>query len=234
MIAGTFATLAAPADEPLEDYHDSANRTLDVDASHTYLDGHRIQSGMIAGDVTETVERVTTAGGDIDVEQRETQRTAATEWVADVDTDGWILAERTWPSDEEHKPDWPFSAFEVLTGQEIQPMAFDPAAFVERQRDEDREPVVEMTTVGSPNGTRINWGRDPGLKGKRANTGVALATRWAGEFVRLVVYASGYTAIWEPADMAPELVGRFVHEELIPIAEPLTEGETTEQEELRG
>lgn len=228
MIAGTLGMLAEPVADPLEDYSDSGGRVCEVEASHTYLDGHRIQSGQIAGTVPVHEERVDTTGGEIDVEQRTTRKTVASEWVADVQQDGWILAERTWPTEEDHRPEWPFAAVEVLCGQDIVPMAFDPAAFADSQDDA----VVEMTTIESANGTRINWDRDPGRSGTRANTGVALETQWGGQFVRLAMYASGYLAIWEPADWAPEKVGRFVHEEIIPVAEPAEQADETVQQEV--
>jgi len=132
MIAGTIAMLTEAADDPLEDYHDSGQRAIDVEASHTYLDGHRIQSGMVAGPVPEQTEQVTLDGSSIEVEQRDTRRLAASEFVADVDGAGWILAERTQPTDEEHRPPWPFTIFSTRLGYEIEPMGFDPTAFVER------------------------------------------------------------------------------------------------------
>jgi hypothetical protein len=238
MIAGTLALLEEPADEPLEDYHDSGRRAVDVDASHTYLDSYRVQTGRIAGRVSTETERVIVDGSHVEIERRDTEETVATPFVADVTDDGWILAERTHSTDEEHRPPWPFSQFQVVTGANVTPMGLDVPAFVERQEREGRNVSIEMTSHEREHSgdTRINWERRNLEQGKRANVGAALTVEWRGEFVRLVVYESGYTAIWEPENAAPSLVARFVHDELIPVAVPLDEDEgdeeTTEQQEV--
>jgi len=230
MIAGTLALLEEPADDPLDNHYDSGGRAVDVEASHTYLDGYRVQTGTIAGDVTTERERVSLSGSSIEVERRPTSKKAASEFVADVTDQGWVLAERTWSTEEEHRPDWPFSDLQILTGQTIVPMALDPGEFVENQLDADRSPSVEMRTIEGADGTEISWTNTTGSQGTLANVGVALRTQWQGMYLRLVVYESGYVAIWEPEDMAPEALGRFVHEEIVPVAEPLEDQDEDETE----
>jgi len=233
MIAGTLAVLEEPAAAPLSDYHDSGQRALDVDESHTYLDEYRIQQGRVAGRVKQEAERVHINGSDIAVERTPTRATVATPFIADVDRDGWILAERTHTTGEDHLPPWPFSQFQVITGATITPMGLDVPAFVERQQDAGREVTVEMTTTEREHSgdTRIQWESQSVDAATRANVGTALTVHWGGRFVRLVAYASGYVAIWEP-ELPPATVGRFVHEEVVPVAVPLDEDEETEQQEV--
>jgi hypothetical protein len=78
----------------------------------------------------------------------------------------------------------------------------------------------------------IEWGHGA-LKSKAVNAdvGVALTTHWQGEFVRLVIYSSGYLALWEPEEMKSELLGRFIHEEIVPIATFDDEAKVEEEQE---
>ncbi|WP_436344471.1 hypothetical protein [Natronorubrum sp. FCH18a] len=221
MIAGQLALLADPADEPLENYHQGNTRAIEVVETQTYLDDDLvIQSGNVAGEVVKQDERVLINGHDIETETRDVRRKVASEWVADVDGGGWILAERTHTSDLEHEPDWPFNDFSTRIGQEIAPVRLKPWEFVRNQRDAGREWTVEMATHESNlDDVTIEWGAGA-LKSKAvdADVGVALTTHWRDQFVRLVIYASGYIAIWEPEEMKPELLGRFIDEEIVPIA----------------
>ncbi len=243
MISGSLALLQEPADEPLENYHDQTGRALEVDETQAYLDDLVIQSGLVAGEVPKEEERVILDGHEIETETRTVTRRVASEWVADVDGEGWILAERTHSSDLEADPDWPFNDFSTRVGQEIAPVRLKPWEFVRRQRDEGREWTVEMATHESNlDDVTIEWGHGA-LKSKAvdADVGVALTTFWNDVHVRLVIYASGYLAIWEPSEMDPELLGRFIHEEIVPIAtfaddveveEEETEQQTLETEEV--
>ncbi|RQG93761.1 hypothetical protein [Natrarchaeobius oligotrophus] len=221
MIDGQLGLLAEAADEPLENYHDQTGRTLFVERTQTYLDDElTIQSGQIAGDVPKQDERVMTSGHEIDVETRTVSKTVASDWVADVDGDGWILAERTHASDLEHEPDWPFNEFQHLCRTEISPVRLKPWQFVRNQRDADRDYVVKMTTRESElEDVSIEWGKGALKKDAiNADVGVALTTHWRDMFVELVLYSSGYLAIWDPGEMKPELLGRFIHDEIIPVS----------------
>ncbi|AFO57036.1 MULTISPECIES: hypothetical protein [unclassified Natrinema] len=234
MIAGQLAFLAEAAAEPLENHHDQTGRALEVEETQTYLDEDlTIQSGMVAGEVPQEEERVLTDGHEIETETRNVKRRVASEWVADVDGEGWILAEQTHTSDLEHEPDWPFNDFSRFAGPEIAPVQLKPWEFVRNQRDADREWTVEMTTYESNlDDTTIEWGHGA-LKSKAtdADVGVALTTFWNDVHVRLVIYSSGYLAIWEPGEMKPELLGRFIHEEIVPIATFDDDAEVEEDQE---
>ncbi|SEQ28728.1 hypothetical protein [Natrinema salaciae] len=233
MIAGQFALLAEAATDPLENHHDQTGRALEVEETQTYLDDDlTIQSGMVAGEVPQEEERVLLDDHEIETETRNVKRRVASEWVADVDGEGWILAECTHTSDLEHEPDWPFNDFSRFAGPEIAPVRLKPWQFVRNQRDADREWSVEMTTYESNlNDTTIEWGHGA-LKSKAtdADVGVALTTFWNDVHIRLVIYASGYLAIWEPDEMKPELLGRFIHEEIVPIATFADDAEVEEDQ----
>ncbi|WP_226043437.1 hypothetical protein [Natrinema sp. DC36] len=233
MIAGQFALLAESAADPLENHHDQTGRALEVEETQTYLDDLVIQSGLVAGEVPQEEERVLLDGHEIETETRKVTRKVASEWVADVDGEGWILAERTHTSDLDHEPDWPFNDFSRFAGPEIAPVRLKPWEFVRNQRDADRTWTVEMATHESNiDDVSIEWGHGA-LKSKAVNAdvGVALTTHWRDQFVRLVIYSSGYLAIWEPAEMKPELLGRFIHEEIVPIATFDDEAEVEEKQE---
>lgn len=240
MIAGQFGLLSEPADEHLKHYHDqTGRRALEVEDTQTYLDDDElaIQCGQVAGDVTKQEERVTLDGHEIETETRDVSRRVASEWVADVDGEGWILAERTHSSDLEHEPPWPFNDFETYVGREIAPMYLKPWEFVRRQRDAGREYSIEMATKEyNSDDVKIDWGKDATKSvAENADVGVALTTFWNGVHVRLVIYASGYLAIWEPAEMNPKLLGKFITEEIVPIVhygEDALEEETDEQATL--
>lgn len=235
MIAGQLAFLAEPADDPLENYHDDGRRAVDVESAISYLDDElTVQHGMVAGRVPKQEERVTLAGHEIETEQRDVERTVASEWVADVTGGGWILAERTHSSDREDQPRWPFSDFQTRTGRRIEPVEFAPQEFVRRQRDQDRDYTIEMASREfNGDDVSIEWGSGALKKDAiKSDVGVALTTLWDGHFVRLVVYGSGYLAIWEPEEMAIEAVARFVHEEVAPIAHVPEDDEETEQDTL--
>jgi hypothetical protein len=233
MISGQLALLAEPAADPLENHHDQTGRALEVEETQAYLDELTIQSGLVAGEVPQEEERVLLDGHEIETETRKVTRKVASEWVADVDGEGWILAERTHTSDLEHEPDWPFNEFSRFAGPEIAPVRLKPWEFVRNQRDADREWTVEMATHESNlDDVTIEWGHGA-LKSKAVNAdvGVALTTHWQGEFVRLVIYSSGYLAIWEPEEMKSELLGRFIHEEIVPIATFDDEAKVEEEQE---
>ena len=239
MIAGQLALLAEPTVEPLESTHDQTGRALQVDETQTYLDELTIQSGLVAGEVPKEEERVLLDGHEIETETRNVKRRVASEWVADVDGEGWILAEQTHTSDLEADPDWPFNEFQHLARTEIAPVRLKPWEFIRNQRDAGRTWNVEMTTHESNlDDTTIEWGHGA-LKSKAVNAdvGVAGTVFWRDAHVRLVIYQSGYLAIWEPAEMPPELLGRFIHEEIVPIATfaddvEVEEDETAEQQTL--
>ena len=233
MIAGQLALLAEAAAEPLESSHDHTGRALEVEETHAYLDDLVIQSGLVAGEVPKEEERVLLDGHEIETETRSVKRRVASEWVADVDGEGWILAEQTHTSDLEHEPDWPFNEFQHLAGAEIAPVRLKPWEFIRNQRDAGRTWNVEMTTHESNlDDTTIEWGHGA-LKSKAVNAdiGVAGTVFWNDVHIRLVIYSSGYLAIWEPAEMKPELLGRFIHEEIVPIATFADEPEVEEDEE---
>ncbi|MDQ2052923.1 hypothetical protein RBH26_21000 [Natronolimnohabitans sp. A-GB9] len=221
MIAGQLAFLADPADEPLESTHQGNTRAIEVEETQTYLNDELvIQSGTVAGEVVKQDERVIIDGTTIETETRDVRRKVASEFVADVDSGGWILAERTHTSELEHEPDWPFNDISTQVGQEIAPVRLKPWEFVRNQRDEDRTFTVEMaTSEHNLDDVSIEWGHGA-LKSKAVNAdvGVALTTFWNDVHVRLVIYQSGYLAIWEPEEMQPELLGRFLDEEIVPIA----------------
>ncbi|WP_226479126.1 hypothetical protein [Natrinema amylolyticum] len=234
MIAGQLAFLAEPAADPLESHHDQTGRALEVEETQTYLgDDLTIQSGLVAGEVPQEEERVLLDGHEIETETRKVTRRVASEWVADVDGEGWILAERTHSSDLDHEPDWPFNDFSRFAGPEIAPVRLKPWEFVRNQRDANREWTVEMATHESNlDDVSIEWGHGA-LKSKAVNAdvGVALTTFWHETHIRLVIYASGYLAIWEPAEMPPEELGRFVDEEILPIATFADDVEVDEEQE---
>ncbi|WP_226041538.1 hypothetical protein [Natrinema sp. DC36] len=232
MISGQLALLAEPAAEPLENHHDQTGRALEVEETQAYLDGLTIQSGLVAGEVPQEEERVLIDGHEIETETRKVKRKVASEWVADVDGEGWILAEQTHTSDLEADPDWPFNEFSRFAGPEIAPVRLKPWEFIRNQRDADRTWNVEMVTQESNlDDVTIEWGHGA-LKSKAtdADVGVAGTIFWNDIYIRLVIYASGYLAIWEPAEMKPELLGRFIHEEIVPVATFNDEAEVEEDE----
>ncbi|MFB1066463.1 hypothetical protein [Natrinema sp. H-ect4] len=206
---------------------------FEVEETQTFLDDLVIQSGLVAGEVPKEEELVLTDEHEIETESRTVSKTVASEWVADVDGRGWVLADRTHTSDLEHEPDWPFNEFSKLAGREIAPVRLKPWEFVRNQRDAGRTWTVEMTTHESNlDDTTIEWGNGA-LRSKAVNSdvGVALTTFWNNIHVRLVIYSSGYIAIWEPAEMKPEMLGRFLHEEIVPIATFDDEAEVEEKQE---
>ena len=234
MISGQLALLQEPSEKPLESQYDQTGRALKVEESQSYLDDLVIQSGLVAGDVPKQTERVLLDGYEIETETRTVSKRVASEWVADVDGNGWILAERTHASDHEHDPDWPFSAFQHLARAEIVPVRLKPWEFVRRQRDAGRDWTVKMATrEHNLDDVSIDWGTAIKDDAVNADVGVALTTHWEGVFVELVIYASGYLAIWDPSEMKPELLGRFIHEEIVPIATYDDEAEIEEKQHAR-
>ena len=235
MIAGTLGFLSQTVDGPLENHYESGYRGVDLDTSLQYLDNHRVQQGVVAGRVTQQSEHVHVGSGHIDVETDKREEIVASEFLADVEEGGWILSERTWTTDEEHLPDWPFSLFSTRLGVEIEPMGLDVSQFVKNQQDAGRDLSVEMATQegAHSDNVEIQWGkRVSQQEAIQSNVGTALTVNWNGTFVRLVVYDSGYIAVWEPGDLSP-VIGRFVHEEIVPVAVPLGDvEEDSEQQEV--
>lgn len=234
-VAGTIGLLSDPTDEPLENYHDSGFRAIHVEETQSTFDGGVVQSGQIAGRVPDTKQTVTLSGHRITTERRETSQKVATDWVADVAGAGWVCAESTHPTDAEHEPPWPFSAFETRTGREIEPVAVDPGAFARAQEDAGRDTVVEY--VGRSEGddsVSIEWGKGATQsRATSADVGVALTTFWDGAFVRVIVYASGFVAVWEPEDWSASAFARFVSEEVLPVAYIPEDDEDTDQQTLQ-
>ena len=234
MIAGTLAFLDEPVDEPIQSRYDRGVRGIDVDVSISYLDGRSVQTGVVAGRVTEQQEDILIGDDSIDINTKKSETMAAAEWVADVQDDGWILADRTHTTDDEHLPDWPFSQFQQALGVEMRPMGIDVQEFVKNQREAGRDFSAEMATQkGSESeNVEINWGHkkvsnDDALQ---SNVGCALTVNWEGTFQRLVVYESGYAAIWSAEDISAK-VARFVTEEIVPVAIPMHEVEQDSDDE---
>lgn len=77
MWAGTLAILDEPADDPLETEIERGVGGIEVEESYQYLDGERVQSGIIAGRVPNHEERVhiahqvETAEAEVQTEQQE-------------------------------------------------------------------------------------------------------------------------------------------------------------------
>lgn len=234
MIAGQLGVLLSPADEPLESFNEPGVRAVEVELAQSSFDGKQVQSGMVAGKVPATRRVVDIAGGTIDEEDRDTNRMVASSWVADVQDGAWIVTESTHPEDDDWLPPWPFSTFQRLTGEDAAPVNVDPAAFAKRQEDADRDTVVEF--VGRRTGVddvSIDWGGEASqADALSADIGVALRTLWRGEFVRVIVYASGYVAAWEPEDWAPSAFARFVDEEILPVAYVPEDDDEAEQQTL--
>ncbi|GAB3669608.1 hypothetical protein [Halopiger thermotolerans] len=235
MIDGTLAFLRGPASDPLENYHDT-HRSLHVKSAVDYLDELTVQRGKIAGRVPKEEEIVDRDGHEIEVSRETRTRMVASDWIADVQDGGWVVAERTHTpreQDEHLDVDWPFTEFVKRTGVAgIDPVAFSPAEFVRNQRDAGRDFTIEMASREyNTDDVSIQWGEGAMKKDAvKSNVGVALTTHWNGEFVRLVLYQSGYFAIWEPEEMAVEEFARFVDEEIVPIAYVLEEDEDEEEE----
>ncbi|QLG47867.1 hypothetical protein [Natrinema halophilum] len=233
MIAGQLAFLTETVDEPLENYHDT-QRALHVESAVSYLDDElTVQRGTVGGRVPKEEENVSMDGHMIEIERDTRIRTVASEWIADVTGGGWIVADRTHAPrkrDEHLEVDWPFTEFVKRTGVEIKATVLSPAEFVRNQRDADRDYTIEMASREfNGDDVSIQWGQGAMKKDAiKSDVGVALTTLWNGEFVRLVVYGSGYFAIWEPADWSIETFARFVDEEIVPIA---WVPETEEEEE---
>jgi len=233
MIAGQLGMLSETVDEPIDNYHDSGQRAIDVDSSIQYLDGHRLQSGMVAGRVKQTNEFVEVDSHSIERGREKREEIVASEWLADVERDGWIMADRTYSTEMDHLPPFPFSLFETRLGVEIQPMFFDVHKFVTQQRDNGRSMSVEMASIegSESDNVSIDWGKrvskDQALQ---SNVGTAMQVHWDDRFIRLVIYESGYTAIWGEDNPTP-VVGRFIHEELAPVA--VTEAELEEDDEVQ-
>ena len=234
MIAGTLAVLDEPADEPLANHHDSGFRAVHVKETQKTFEDSVVQRGEIAGRVPDTRKEIALAGHRIETDTTDTTRKEATTWVADVAGAGWICAESTFPTDEEFKPAWPYSAFETRTGREIRKVKVDPGAFVQAQEDAGRDTKVEY--VGRTEGedsTSIEWGKGATQsRATSADVGVALTTFWDGEFVRVIVYASGYIAVWEPEEWPASAFARFVTEEVLPAAYISEDHEESDQATL--
>lgn len=245
MIAGSLAVCLGDVDDPLQPYHEPGVEALDVEPAQTDIDGNAtVQTGTIAGKVPQSRRVVSITDGDITDEMRERDELVASDWVADVTGDGWIVTESTHPTGGDFGPPWPFSTFERVTGTEITPVNVDPGAFATAQDDADRDTVTEF--VGRRTGkddVSIDWGREAtNADAREADIGVALTTLWRGEFVRICVYQSGYIAAWEPEEWSPSAFARFVGEEIIPHAfvpedddedeQQATLGETTSTSDL--
>jgi hypothetical protein len=233
MIAGQIGMLSETVDEPIDNYHDSGQRAIDVDRSIQYLDGHRLQSGMVAGRVRQHNEFVDVDSHSIERGREKREELVASEWLADVQQDGWIMADRTYTTEDDRLPPFPFSLFETRLGVEIQPMYFDVHQFVERQRDHERGMSVEMASIegSESDDVRIDWGKSVSKdQALQSNVGTAMRVHWDDRFIRLVLYESGYTAIWSEKEPTA-VVGRFIHEELAPVA--VTEAELEEDEPVR-
>lgn len=220
MISGSLSILSEAADEPLENYHDSGQRAIEVSSTQNSLDGaNKVQTGKVAGKVNTQRRVVSLDGYRIQSETRKTSSLTMSEWVADVES-GWIVAESTHPTEEDFKPPWPFTTFSRVLSREVFPVFVDPGEFAKRQQDNSRDTATEMVSRGSGDGNvSIDWGREAKTaEAPQADIGVALTTLWNGEFVRVVVYESGYLACWEPQDWAPSAFARFVDEEVLPVA----------------
>ncbi|PCR89343.1 hypothetical protein [Natrinema ejinorense] len=234
MIDGTLAFLQETADEPLANYHDT-HRALHVESAVSYLDDElTVQRGQVAGRVPKEEEIVGMDGHEIEVERETRKRTVASDWIADVQDGGWVVSERTHtpPKNDEHlEVDWPFTEFVKRTGFGIDPVGFSPAEFVRQQRDAGRDYTIEMASREyNMDDVSIEWGKGALKKdGVKSNVGVALTTHWRDMFVRLVVYGSGYFAIWEPEGMTVEEFARFVDEEIVPVAYVLEDEESEEE-----
>ena len=236
MIDGKLAYLDETADEPLENYHDT-HRALHVESAVTYLDDElTVQRGTVAGRVPKEEEIVSMDGHVVEIERETRTRTVASDFIADVQDGGWVVAERTHTprEDDEHLDvDWPFTEFVKRTGVEIDHVGLSPAEFVRNQRDADRDYTIEMASREfNGDDISIQWGQGAMQKDAiKSDVGVALTTLWNGEFVRLVVYGSGYFAVWEPEEMAIEQFARFVDEEIVPIARVLEDDEAEDETE---
>ncbi|MFC6766048.1 hypothetical protein [Natrinema soli] len=236
MIDGKLAFLTETVDNPLENYHDT-HRSLHVESAVSYLnDELTVQRGQVAGRVPKEEEIVNRDGHEIEVERETRTRTVASDWIADVTGGGWIVAERTHSArdqDDHLKVDWPFTEFVKRTGVEIDRVGLSPAEFVRNQRDADRDYTIEMASREfNGDDISIQWGQGAMQKDAiKSDVGVALTTLWNGEFVRLVVYGSGYFSIWEPEEMAIEQFARFVDEEIVPVAYVLEDDQEEDEAE---
>lgn len=234
MIAGTLAVLREPVDEEIDHYSESGRRAIEVEETQSTFEDTVVQRGMVAGRVPTNRETVTINGHSIDVETRETNHTVASEWVADAAGAGWICAESTHSTGEEHLPPWPFSTFQRRLGTAVEPVEVDPGAFAEAQEEAGRETDVEFVgkTAGQES-TSIEWGKGATQsRATSADVGVALTTFWDGNFVRAIVYASGFVAVWEPEDWTASAFARFVTEEVLPVAYVPDDDEDGEQSTL--
>lgn len=238
MIDGTLAFLRESASEPVANYNDT-HRAIEVESTISYLDDDlTVQRGQVAGRVPKQEEIVEMSGHEIEVDRETRKRTVASDWFADVQDGGWVVASRTHTppkNDEHYDVDWPFTEFVKHTGCNIDPVHISPGKFVRRQRDNDRDYTIEMASREfNGDDVSIQWGQGAMKKDAiKSDVGVALTTLWHGEFVRLVVYGSGFFAVWEPEDMSIETFARFVSEEIVPIAHALEdEEEESEQETL--
>lgn len=230
MIAGSLALLEHPASEPLESYSSGGFSTLDVRQTQTYLDDATVQHGRAAATVEGEQEEIHVAGGEIDVESAPVNKKVWTEWVADVTDAGFVVAERTAGSE----PPFPFGLIESRTGSLVTPARIDVGQFVAAQRDADRDYEIwmagrktEIEDDDAPDDVDIHYGSGALSKDAiQAEIGTGFRVHWHGSWVRGVLYASGYVAIYDPESWRTPQFARFVREEILPVAGAQERSET--------
>ena len=233
MRAGTIAKFEAPTDAPIESYNDGGFRTIDVRESQSGLGGDGIvQSGAVCATVEATEDSIGVSGTNIEVETVSSNRRTATEWVADPTGAGFIVAAST----DSGEPPFPFDVFQARLGVRVDPVVIDVGSVISGLADAyDGETEVwmdgrksESAVETEPDNVSISYGRKATLESaRRAEIGVGFETGWRANYIKGVIYQSGYLAVWEES-WGPVQFARFVADAVLPhawVPEPEEEGE---------
>jgi len=226
MPQGTIGVLATPADEPLETASKSGHiPAVDVRGTQESLDGPPIQHGKAAAEVADTKTDVTVAeNGKILDEPIEGAKTVVTNWIADVQGDGLVVAESV-SGDGDFA--FPFNLFTAQTGEHVDRVNIELEDVTQAWDD---EMLLDTWMTGTDYGDASsidyhNAADDP----RKANIGLGFELRWNGTVAKGVVYESGYVAIWE--EWTAAVFCEFIASELLPHAY-VPEDDDTEQATL--
>lgn len=233
MNAGTLAKLESPADDPLESWarNEGAPPTLDVQETQQQIDGTPIQSGMAAGTVSDSTERVVIDGTEIRTESADGRATVATEWCADVTGSGLVVAGSTYNTAKEHP--FPLDLITHNTGVSCYRLSVDTDALAAAWADDDAlRDVWMLAESDGDESTVMRYGdaASPTDAG-RANTGVGFKAAFSGTVFKGVVHSSGYVAVWRDIDAGGFL--DFVAQEILPFSETVETEEPGMQAKLQ-
>ena len=232
MNAGTIAVLEDSTDAPLDSWarDDGAPPALDVRETQQQIDGTPIQTGMAAGTVESSTDRVRVDGTEVTVESVDGRDTVATEWMADVTGSGLVVAGSTYNTAKEHP--FPLDLITHNTGTPCRRVRVDTDALAAAWADDDALRDVWMCAEGDDEQTVMKYGdaATPSDAGT-ANTGVGFSAAFGGTVFKGVIYESGYVAVWRDIDAGGFL--DFVAQEILPFAETVDTDEPGIQAKLK-